>query len=328
MTKASDLVDALELRQPGGAVPIWELEYHLWEKASERRLIQGTELTGISSSELEKALHDNAEIFLSVSKEMCFAAISVPNEFWEIRPGHLAYYCYPEEARFRQIEILSKMKPPDVMLAALCNGVLGIPFGDDFVPFSYSLYDAPKEVDQMAKERLEGALENSKRLIDCGVEIIVTPSDIADNHGAFMKSEHMDRFVFPYLTRWAEEIKALGAYAILHSDGNLMTCLDRISESGIHALQAIDPTAGMDMLTVKRVIGDKVCLCGNIDCHILLSGSQQDVYKATVRLLQDCKSGGGFSLGASNAVQQQVPLKNYHAMIQAWCDHGQYSNEA
>jgi hypothetical protein len=29
-------------------------------------------------------------------------------------------------------------------------------------------------------------------------------------------------------------------------------------------------------------------------------------------------------LGASNAVQPEVPMENYHAMIQAWKDFGPY----
>ena len=33
---------------------------------------------------------------------------------------------------------------------------------------------------------------------------------------------------------------------------------------------------------------------------------------------------GGFVLGASNAVQLEVPKENYLAMIQAWEEHGHY----
>jgi hypothetical protein len=41
-------------------------------------------------------------------------------------------------------------------------------------------------------------------------------------------------------------------------------------------------------------------------------------------LLHDCKPGGGFVLGASNAVQEQVPMANYRAMICAWEEWGKY----
>jgi hypothetical protein len=70
----------------------------------------------------------------------------------------------------------------------------------------------------------------------------------------------------------------------------------------MRALQAIDPVAGIDIRAVKGSVGDRLCLCGN---------------------LNDCKPSG-FVLGASNAVQTLVPIDNYRAAMEAQREYDPY----
>ncbi len=324
MSKKDDMIAALENRQPAEAVPIWELEFQAWDGASGRHVILGKEFEALSAAEQENALHTNAEIILSVADEMHHAAITTPGGYWHQSPGQLAYYCLPGDMRFRQVEVLREMAPPDVMLVSTSGGVIGMPEATEYVEFSYKLFDAPEEIDERVRKEFEGGLANVRRLRDCGADVLMIASDLATNHGPFFSPEQMDRFILPYMRKWAEEVRALGAYAIVHSDGNLMPCIEGIADSGVHALDAIDPTAGMDMRTTKDQVGDRLCLCGNVDCGLLLTGTPEAVYDATRDLLETCKDGGGLVLGASNALLPEVPLENYRAMIQAWTDHGQY----
>jgi hypothetical protein len=53
-------------------------------------------------------------------------------------------------------------------------------------------------------------------------------------------------------------------------------------------------------------------------------GTPEKVYEATAKLLQAQKPHGAFVLGASNAVQKDVPMQNYGAMIAAWKNVGQH----
>lgn len=319
-----DIIAALQRQQPSGAVPIWELEFHLWDIASGRHVVLGEEFNSLSAAEQDKALHTNAEIFLTVAKDMHFAAITVPSRYWEISPGEPAYFWLADEPRFRQIQILKKMVPPDLMLIAGEGALIAMPAANEYMEFSYKLFDAPREIDLRAEKTFDYGMENAKKLFDYGIEAIFTPSDIADNHGPFFNTEQMDRFILPYLSRWAKEVKAMGAYAILHSDGNLTPCLEAIADSGIDALQAIDPTAGMDIVKTKEQVGDRLCLCGNIDCGLVLTAAERQIYDAVQKLIADCRDGGGLVLGCSNVLQAQTPIENYMAIIQAWKDHGQY----
>jgi uroporphyrinogen-III decarboxylase len=46
--------------------------------------------------------------------------------------------------------------------------------------------------------------------------------------------------------------------------------LEMIVGAGADGINPIEPVAGMDLKTVKRLVGERVCILGNIDCARLL----------------------------------------------------------
>jgi uroporphyrinogen decarboxylase len=184
------------------------------------------------------------------------------------------------------------------------------------------MVESPEDIEAMAREWLGRGLEAARRLRDAGAEAVFSASDLADNSGPFFSMAHMHRFILPYLDRWAEQCKSMGLHTILHTDGRLPPpWLDAIADTAVDALQAIDPVAGMDMAATMAQVGDRLCLCGNVDCGLLCSGDPDEVDRATTSLLRNGTSRGGFVLGASNAVQREVPRENYRAMLAAWQRH-------
>ena len=321
MGKKADMIAALAGRTPASAVPIWELEFQAWDATSGKHVVLGHEFEALSQPEQEKAMHANAEILLAVASDMEYSGLTVPNGYWNHAPGQLAYYCMPGDTRFRQTAILRELAPPDLMLIACAGGIIGADYSPEFC---YRLVDDPESVDAQARDCLRYALETAKRFRDCGVEAVVSPSDIADNSGPFFNPEQMRRWILPYLTQWSQAIREMGMFTILHTDGNLTRYMDAIAATGLDAIQAIDPVAGMDMRKTMDIVGQRLCLCGNIDCGLLVRGRPEEVYDVTRLLLTECKAGGRLILGASNAVQPDVPMDNYRAMIHAWREFGRY----
>ncbi|MDX2109546.1 MAG: uroporphyrinogen decarboxylase family protein [Verrucomicrobiota bacterium] len=321
MSKNVDLFNALEHKTPSGFVPRWELEFHAWDAASGKHAILGHEFEKLSPAEQEKAMHQNAELFISVSEELGFSALTVPSSYWNHAPGELAYWCMPGDTRYRQAAILGKMAPPSLTLFGITGGIMGADYSPEFC---YSLVDDPESIDQLVTNRLADGIESAKRYRDCGIKAAVAPADIADNSGPFFNPDQMNRWILPKLTEWSNTLRAMGMYSIFHTDGKLYRYMDAIASTGIDALQAIDPVAGMDMKTTLSMVGNRLCLCGNIDCGLLVRGSPEEVYQSTKDLLVTCKDQGSMILGASNAVQPEVPVENYRAMICAWKEFGQY----
>jgi uroporphyrinogen decarboxylase len=276
----------------------------------------------LSATEQDKALDRNAHLMATVAERLHFAAITIPDGFWETAPGTPSYYWLPSEARCKLAERLARLIGDRIMIVAAVGGVMGMPGPADYIEFSYKLVDAPEEVDEIAQRVYASGIETAKRMRDAGVEAVYTAGDLADNHGPFYKPKYMRRFILPYLQQWAAEVKVMGLYAILHTDGQINPILEDLVTSGIHALQAIDPIAGMDIRQVKRQVNGRICICGNLDCGLLYLGPEEDIYTTARNLLLDLKPGGAYVFGASNAVQYETPLNHYLKMIEAWEKYG------
>lgn len=313
MSRRDDMIAALACR-PAQGIPIWELEFHAWDAASGRHLVLGDEFARLSEAEQDHALHANAEIMAGVCREFHYAALTGPHAYWHQAPGQLAYYVLPGEARFRQMELLRALLGDELLLIGISGGVLG---GNYDVEFCQQLFDAPEEIDEMAQRCLQQGLEDARRFRDAGAGAVVTASDLADNSGPFFPPAQMRRFILPYLHAWAEGCHVMGLATILHSDGRLTPYLNDIADTALDALQAIDGVAGMDMAATLAQVGGRLCLCGNIDCGLLLTGTPDTVYAATEQLRAVCRGHHGWVLGASNAVQREVPIANYRAMLRA-----------
>ena len=312
---------ALEHRPTDGPLPLWEIEFHAWDQASGRHAIFGDEFAALPPNEWDRVLHENAEILVSTSLELGFAALTCPARRWEIAPGVSAYYWLPDGAREEFVRLLRKLSGDRLLLVGNAGGVMGMPNAKNYLEFSYKLFDAPDEVEASARENLKFGLKNAQAFRDLGVDAVMTASDLADNRGPFYNPEQMERFIFPFLRQWAAEVRKMGLHSIIHTDGNLEPCLEGIAASGVDALQAIDPTAGMDMRRTLAAVKGRLCLCGNVDCSLLLLGPAEKIYESTRKLLSECAGAGPMALGASNAVVAETPMAHYREMLRAWREH-------
>jgi uroporphyrinogen decarboxylase len=92
---------------------------------------------------------------------------------------------------------------------------------------------------------------------------VILGDDYAHNHGPLMSPEVFRQFILPRLQKMVDLIHEEGAFCIKHSDGNLYPLPDMIVGAGPDGINPIEPVAGMDLKTVKRLVGDKVCIAGN-----------------------------------------------------------------
>jgi uroporphyrinogen decarboxylase len=314
MSHADDMRAALACR-PSARVPVWELEFQCWDAASGRHVVLGREFERLTRADQDRALRTNAEIIAAVARALGFAAVTMPNGFWEVAPGEPAYYWLPEAARWEQARLLKAHLGSDILLAAIGPAILTMPGANDYEEFCYRMHDQPEQFDAEAQTILARGVETAKQLRDLGVDFICAACDIADNHGPFFSPPQMERWILPPLRQWADTVRALGLCSVLHTDGNVTPLLEDLANSGLNALQAIDPVAGMDIRAAKAAVGQRLCLCGNVDCGLLQFGPPEKIRESARQLVRDLGPGGGFVLGASNAVVREIPLSHYRAML-------------
>ncbi|MBI5707075.1 MAG: hypothetical protein HZC36_08815 [Armatimonadetes bacterium] len=89
-----------------------------------------------------------------------------------------------------------------------------------------------------------------------------------------------------------------------------------------HALHSLDPQGGVDMAEVVRLVGDQVCLCGNVDCGKLQTGTDEEcIESARYALLQGMKAPG-YIFSTSNCIYTGMELERYELVRQVWLREG------
>ncbi len=317
-TNKQAMINAMECTPAAQKCPIWEIEFHLYDKFGDGRLVLGHEFEKLSAAEQEAALHANVDVMLSVAAKLNFAAVTTISGYWEVAPGVPAYYWLPKDARDEFLRLLRKTGGDDLFIVAEASACVGMPGAANYLDFSYLLYDDPDQIDVMAAQRLAAGIERIGVLADMGVDAVMDACDVADNHGVFYNPEHFDRFFLPYLAKWAAAARAAGCYSILHTDGNISDIIEKLAATPLNALQALDPIAGVDIYAEAERVRGRLCLCGNVDVGVIHFGPAARVCEETTKLCEFFNPRGGFALGASNAVFQDCPAENYQAMIDAW----------
>jgi uroporphyrinogen decarboxylase len=161
-----------------------------------------------------------------------------------------------------------------------------------------------------------------------GADVLMTGDDVAYRSGPIMSPEHFRRYVLPYLKKAVDLSHSLGKPFIKHTDGNLWPILDDLMGTGLDGLDPLEPLAHMDIGEVKRAVGDRITLVGNVDCAELLPrGTEAEVVEAVKETVAKASPGGGHILASSNSLHPAVNPANYRAMVRTARTFGRYPLE-
>ena len=195
--------------------------------------------------------------------------------------------------------------------------------GMGMIAFAKALKKNPKMIKERFEMTTEIAIELFKTYAECGAKVFLEGADIADRIGPLVNPKYIDKYVLPCMKQVTEVIHDLGGKIIFHSDGNILPILDFIVESGFDGIHCLEPPH-VDIEVVKKKVGDKLCLLGNIDTtHILVDGTKKEVEDAVKHAIKILGPGGGFMVSPSNT----HPAMNYQQikwMVEATKQYGVY----
>ena len=316
LTHRERAIVALEGKQPD-FVPHFETEFQETARDFEGRTLFGREgepdRTGLTPGEMN--LH-NARLRVDIARKFDHSAIV--STFTPNCPGR----SFDEES-CEQIGMLREQVGSDLMVLGGGDPTYAIP-GPDMMEFVEKLYDDPQGMKDEAQRRVDDTLESFARCRDAGADGFFLWSDYAFNAGPFLSPEMFAEFITPYLKQTIGGIRALGCYAIKHSDGNLMPVLDQILSCQPHALHSLDPMASMDIRMIKERYGRQVCLIGNVHCAHMQTGSLGQIRESAEYALTYGKPGGGYIFSTSNTVFKGMPLESYDLIHSIWMERRDY----
>ncbi len=232
----------------------------------------------------------------------------------------------PEEMNLTAFEEVDRYLPPGMKVIAYMGWTFTAVWTlIGMETFCYALYEQPELIRRMYDRVWWIQSRVLLRVLEFDVVGAVThPDDLAYSDALLVSPQHLRQYVFPWY-RWScAMVRERGLPSIFHSDGRLTPVLEDIIACGFDALHPIEPKA-MDIAELKRRVGDRLCLIGNIDLgYTLTRGTPAEVDAEVRERIRTVGPGGGYCVGSSNSITSYVPLANYNAMREAVFRYGRY----
>lgn len=131
-------------------------------------------------------------------------------------------------------------------------------------------------------------------------------------------------FCLPYHRQAAAAFHKLGVKVYLHICGNAAPLLEMMADTGVDAIEPLDPLGGVDLADAKRRVGHRVALKGGINTITLLRGTPEAVAEEVRQCIKAAAEGGGYLVGSGDDIPRDAPPENIEAMVAAAWEYGRY----
>ena len=165
----------------------------------------------------------------------------------------------------------------------------------------------------MAKARvlLLKNVESSTKLLGCRYVFMPLHWGL----DGFMSADQFKTFYWPELRNIMLDLIAKDLVPCLLWEGNCNSRLEIIAD--IPPGKAMYWFEGTDLFRAKEVLGDIVCLRGNVPSSLLNVGTPDDVDAYCRKLIEKVGKGGGFILDGAIGIPDEAKLENVLAMAES-----------
>lgn len=184
------------------------------------------------------------------------------------------------------------------------------------------LYEEPELVHALFDNLCSEAVEIGKAIVDAGADCIYI-GDAFSSCSLISPSQYKE-FCLPYYKRFVQEMKPYGIDIYMHICGNSSPLFEMMAESGVNAIEPLDPLGGVTVADAKARVGKRVTLKGGVNTLTLVNGSVEEVVEETKKCLNEGMEGGRFLLGSGDDIPRFAKRENILAMVETVHKYGVY----
>jgi uroporphyrinogen-III decarboxylase len=129
---------------------------------------------------------------------------------------------------------------------------------------------------------------------------------------SFMSRKQFETFYWPHLKQVMLELVKLGLVPMPFFEGRFDSRLEYLLELPKGSI--VCHFEHTDMIRAKEILGDHLCIMGNVPSPLLQVASPSEVEDYCRNLIEKCGKGGGFILTSGSSIDEAKP-KNIKAMV-------------
>jgi uroporphyrinogen decarboxylase len=200
----------------------------------------------------------------------------------------------------------------------------------NFGNFTVWAMTEPDHFEKAVKIMHERNMENLRRSLDIKImdAYRITGPEFATP--PCLPPEFFERFSLPYIKEMVDLIHNKGALVRIHCHGKIRQILAMLQETGADAIDPCEapPDGDITMKEIKDIVGNKLCLFGNIQLKLLEQGTKAEIDKTVKECMDGAKRDGGFVI-TTTADPINEPLspkteENYIYFIEKSLEYGRY----
>ena len=164
------------------------------------------------------------------------------------------------------------------------------------VDLSMDIYDRPQFVHELMRFCTDWLKVLYRRLAETGIHSISMNETWV---GVGVAREHFVEFMQPYEAECVRAAHDAGCLVSFHNCGRAKVILEDMADTGPDAIETLtsDRSSGdVELADAKRRVGDRVCLYGGFNEHLLHEGDADAVREEVKRCLDAAMEGGGYIL--------------------------------
>jgi uroporphyrinogen decarboxylase len=140
--------------------------------------------------------------------------------------------------------------------------------------------------------------------------------DLFSWQGLNIDAELLSEIALPRMKRLTAPAKEHGLLVALDAIGPVETALSALYEAGFNIIQSVDPEMN-NLPAMKEEWQGRLAFVGGISTQLLVNDTPQAIDARVREICDSLAPGGGFVLGSSAGVPEDVLPQNYVTMIQA-----------
>lgn len=157
------------------------------------------------------------------------------------------------------------------------NDVFGI---EDHLCYMLTYED---ELAQLYRRLADWNCRYIHNIVDMGVDMVHISDDWGAQNNLLFSPALWRSMIYPHHKRMVEQAKKHGAFASLHSDGNINLVLDGIVELGYDVLHPYQETAGMSYQTYLSRYADRFAILGGVCVQSVLGFGNYERLEQEIR---------------------------------------------
>jgi hypothetical protein len=240
-------------------------------------------------------------------------------------------YFYSDFLMSRLDNLMTRLVPtfqymPKAYAHCIANGIVPVSGGSLEIPFEnicggrsmnafmMDLYRRPDKVQAVFDVAMVDIMANAKQTVLASKPLGVWVGGWR-SASELLPPKLWRRFVWPYMRKLAELAIDSDVTPIFHLDSNWERDLEFFKEMP-KGKCVFYPDGATNIFKIKEVLGDHMCINGDVPPSLLMLGTEDEVYKYSLRLIKEI-GPTGFILGQGCDIPQAAKLENVKAMIAA-----------